>query len=121
MTSIRHPSEIDEQLGATRTEADLDKYIRQLMTQLLMTAPGERINRPDFGCGVRQLVFDPTSTVGATFGQIVVHQALTRWMSDLIEVANIEVSGVENRIDIAITYRPLHRRPTDVLNVGLPR
>ncbi|MCP3911607.1 MAG: GPW/gp25 family protein [Actinomycetia bacterium] len=121
MSSIRHPFEIDAGLGATRTDDDRDRYIRQLMTQLLMTAPGERTNRPDFGCGVRQLVFDPASTVGATFGQIVVHQALTRWMSDLVEVHNIEVSGSENRIDLAITYQPLHRRATDVLNVGLPR
>jgi phage baseplate assembly protein W len=121
MSSIHHPFEIDADLGATRTDDNRDRYIRQLMTQLLLTSPGERTNRPEFGCGIRQLVFDPTSTVGGTFGQIVVHQALTRWMSDLVEVHNIEVSGVENRIDIAITYRPLHRRTTDVLNVGLPR
>lgn len=121
MTSIRHPFEIDEHLGSSRAEPDRDRYIRQLMMQLLHTAPGERINRPDFGCGIRQLVFDPTSTVGATFGQIVVHQSLTRWMANLIEVANVEVSGTDNQIDIIITYRALHRRSTDVINVGLPR
>ena len=54
MTSIRHPFEIDAGLGRVRTEPDRSAYVRQLMLQVLLTSPGERIDRPDFGCGVRR-------------------------------------------------------------------
>ena len=42
-------------------EADDERHIRDLIEQLLFTAPGERVNRPTFGSGLLQLVFAPNS------------------------------------------------------------
>jgi phage baseplate assembly protein W len=42
-------------------EANEDEYIRDLIEQVLFTIPGERVNRPEFGCGLMQLVFAPNS------------------------------------------------------------
>ena len=58
-TSLRHPFSIDASRGRLARENDFNQHIRQLVMQLLMTSPGERINRPDFGCGVRRLLFAP--------------------------------------------------------------
>ena len=67
--------------GRGRTaETDEDDHIRDLIYQVLFTNPGERVNRPDFGCGISQLVFMPNSDVLAAATQFLVQGALTRWL-----------------------------------------
>ena len=51
-------------------EAGYADHVRQMIRQVLLTAPGERINRPDFGCGVKRLVFAPGGDVAATLAQL---------------------------------------------------
>ena len=66
--AIKYPFAIDAGGGQVAEEGDYEAYIRQLIRQVLMTAPGERINRPDFGAGVRRMVFSPaarTSSIGS--------------------------------------------------------
>ena len=46
--------------GRTATPPTTD-HIRDMIEQLLFTAPGERVNRPDFGSGLLQMVFAPNS------------------------------------------------------------
>jgi phage baseplate assembly protein W len=118
VTSIRTPFEIDTGLGRTRTEPDRSRYIRELMIQLLMTAPGERMDRPDFGCGVRQMVFAANNPATATLAEVVVFQALTRWMGDEIEVREIDVVSTPEAgsIEITITYRDRQSGQSAVLN-----
>ena len=61
---IRFPFAINDRLGRLAQENDYEQYIIQLIRQVLFTAQGERINRPDFGAGVKRLVH-PSLTVGA--------------------------------------------------------
>ena len=73
--------------GRGRTaETDEDDHIRDLIHQVLFTNPGERVNRPDFGCGLKQLVFMPNSDVLATATQMLVQGALQRWLESVIQV-----------------------------------
>jgi phage baseplate assembly protein W len=66
--------------GRGRTaEADGDAHLRQLIEQVLFTYPGERVNRPDFGSGLMQLVFAPSGEELATAAQFLVQGALQRW------------------------------------------
>ncbi len=58
---IEFPFHIDGR-GRTAAPADSDTHLRELIEQLLFTNPGERLNRPDFGSGLLQLVFAPNST-----------------------------------------------------------
>ena len=58
-TNLRYPYQFDAR-GHTAT-ADEDAWIRGLIEQVLFTAPGERVMRPDFGCGLAQLVFAPNT------------------------------------------------------------
>ena len=81
-------------------------YIRQLIRQVLLTAPGERINRPDFGAGIRRIVFAQQPR-GRRLAQTFVYQALSRWLPNLIKVEDIDVTSVESTM---YDRRPLPRR-----------
>lgn len=120
MTSVRLPFEIDAGLRRVRTEADRSAYIRQLMMQVLLTSPGERVDRPDFGCGVRRMVFAPNNPATASFTQVLVFQALNDWLGDVIAVEQIDVTADATSggatLSIAITYRDRETGRTDVLN-----
>lgn len=116
MTSLRLPFEIDAALGRVRTEADRSAYIRQLMRQVLLTSPGERINRPDFGCGVRRMVFAPNNPATAALTEVLVFQALTEWLADLITVDRIDVTTDVATLSIQISYRDRETGRSDVLN-----
>src|SRR5713226_4601523 len=80
--------------GRDRTaDTDDDDHIRDLIEQVLFTAPGERVNRPDFGCGLQRLVFAPNSPELASATQFLVQGALQQWLGDLIEVNDIQVES----------------------------
>lgn len=86
-------------------EADEATWIRGLIEQVLFTAPGERVMRPDFGSGLRELVFAPNSPELAATVQFLVQGALQQWLADLILVESVEVSAVEARLAVQVQYR----------------
>jgi phage baseplate assembly protein W len=103
MTYLDHPFAIDGR-GRTR-QTRHDDHVRDLIFQVLFTSPGERVNRPDFGCGLRQLVFAPNSDALATATQFLVHGALQRWLADVIVVESVEVEAVEEKLLVTVAYR----------------
>ena len=68
-----------------------DAAIRGKIIQVLFTAPGERVNLPEFGCGLFNLVFEPNHEILAAAMEFTVGQALTRWLRDDIVVDNVSV------------------------------
>lgn len=102
--SIRHPVSVDAGLGHLAQETDYAAHVEQLMKQVLFTNPGERINRPDFGCGLRRMVFAPNSDVTASLTRVTVFQALDRWLGRLIEVDKVKVTAVEETLEVGIAY-----------------
>lgn len=89
--------------GRTAQAGD-DKHIRDLIEQVLFTSHGERINRPDFGCGLMQLVFSPTSGELATATQYLVQGALQKWLGDLIQLQAINVISRDSTLDVTVEY-----------------
>jgi phage baseplate assembly protein W len=90
---------------ARRTSTvDDPAHLRQLVEQVLFTRPGERVNRPEFGSGLLQLVFAPNddSLVGPT--QLTVQAALQRWLGDLIEVESVEVTADDATVRVVVRY-----------------
>src|ERR1044071_3518426 len=81
-----------------------DEHIRDMIMQVLFTNPGERVNRPDFGCGVKQLVFMPNSDALATATQFLIHGALQRWLESLIQVESVEVEAVDSELRVSLVY-----------------
>jgi uncharacterized protein len=102
--SIRYPFAIDKGFGKLAEEDDYDRHVVQLIKQVLFTNPGERINRPDFGCGIRRMVFAPNSDVSANLSQVIINQSLEKWMGTVIELNDVQVNNIEEKLEIKIVY-----------------
>ena len=105
-----------------RTAAtDVDDHIRDMIEQFLFTNAGERVNRPDFGSGVLQLVFAPNSPELAATLQLTIQAGLQQWLGDLIEVKNLEVTSEDAslRIDIQYLVRRTQELHTTSFNRGM--
>lgn len=81
-----------------------DEAIRGKIIQVLFTAPGERVNRPDFGCGLFNLVFEPNNDILRATMEFTVGQALTRWLRDDIIVDGVQVVSKDEMVTIEIVY-----------------
>lgn len=101
---IHHPLYIDAGLGRTGVETDYARHVDQMIRQVLLTSPGERINRPDFGCGLRRMVFAPNSTVSASLAQVTVFQALDRWLGTRIKVDDVVTAARNETLEVRIAY-----------------
>jgi phage baseplate assembly protein W len=92
-----------DRLGRTAA-AGYDDHIREMIEELLFTNPGERVNRPDFGSGLLQLVFAPNSAELAAALQFTVQASLQRWLGDVIDVRALEVASEDSTLRIEIQY-----------------
>ena len=91
--------------GSGRTaQTDEESHIRQMIEQVLFTAPGERVNRPDFGSGLLQLVFAPNSPELAAATQFLVQGALQQWLGDVIRVEDVKVESVDSALRVTVQY-----------------
>jgi phage baseplate assembly protein W len=96
-----------------------DDHVRDMILQVLFTSPGERVNRPDFGCGVKALVFMPNSDVLAAATQAAVKGALQKWLEQEIQVEKVEVRAEDSTLHITVVYtrRATGERRVDVFDV----
>lgn len=99
---IKFPYQHNELL---RTDtADSDEHIRDMIEQILFTHPGERVNRPDFGCGLLQLVFEPLSNELAATTKFLIQGSLIQWLSDMIEERDVQVDNIDSTLAITVVY-----------------
>jgi phage baseplate assembly protein W len=99
---VDYPLHLDRR-GATAS-VDLDGHIRDLVEQLLFTAPGERVNRPTFGTGLLQLLFLPNSEPLAAATQASVQGALAQWLGNLITVKDVVVDADDATLRVTVQY-----------------
>lgn len=85
-------------------ETSEDEHIRDMIEQVLFTSPGERVNRPDFGSGVMQLIFAPNSDALAAATQMTVQGALQQWLGDLILVEAVDVQNEDSTLQVTVQY-----------------
>jgi phage baseplate assembly protein W len=100
---ISYPFRIDS-AGHT-AGAGREAHIRAMIEQVLFTVPGERVNRPDFGTGLRQYLFGAESDETLTAVQFLVQGALQQWLGDVIEIYGVEVRGEDSTMTVAVRYR----------------
>jgi phage baseplate assembly protein W len=89
--------------GRTAPTGD-DDHIRDMIEELLFTSPGERVNRPDFGSGLLQMVFAPNSQELAAALQFTTQAALQRYLGDLIDLQQLEVKAEDATLSIVVKY-----------------
>ncbi|MBA2077358.1 GPW/gp25 family protein [Rhodanobacter sp. PCA2] len=103
-------------------ETGYDGHVRDMIEQLLFTNPGERVNRPDFGSGLLQLVFAPNSPELAAALQFTLQAALQRWLGDVIEVGALAVTSEDSslRVDLGYVVRATGTAHSDSFERSLP-
>lgn len=102
MADIDYPYHFDSR-GRTATTGYAE-HVRDLIEQVLFTAPGERVNRPGFGSGLRQLVFARASDEMATATQFLVQGALQEWLGNRIQVDEVVVSVEDSTLRVRVEY-----------------
>jgi phage baseplate assembly protein W len=90
--------------GRTAT-TDRDDHVRDMIEQLIFTNPGERVNRPDFGSGLLQMIFGPNSPELASVLQVTLQAALQRWLGDVIVVRSLAVNAVDSTLTVDLSYQ----------------
>lgn len=99
---LQHPYHFD---GRRRTaEASDAVWLRGLIEQVLMTQPGERVNRPTFGSGLRQLPFAGLGDELAATTEFLVRSALQQWLGELIQVERVEVTSDDATLLISVAF-----------------
>ncbi len=100
--TLDFPVRID---GRGRTAAaGPDEHVRDLIEQVLFTAPGERVMRPEFGCGLLRMVFEPGGSEAAAATQYLVQGALERELGDVIVLEGVSVEAVDAALVVTVAY-----------------
>jgi phage baseplate assembly protein W len=83
-----------------------EENIRESIFIILGTAPGERLNRADFGCDIHDLLFAPNNPITAGIAIHYCEEALSKWEPRIedIEVTAAPSQSEPNRLDIRISY-----------------
>ena len=102
MSQLGFPFHFDER-GRTADTSE-DSHVRDMIEEVLLTTPGERVNRPTFGCGVLQLVFAPNSDELAAASQLLIQSSLQQWLGDLIIVESVTVENDDAVLRISVQY-----------------
>ncbi len=89
--------------GRTATTAE-DDHIRDMIYQVLFTSPGERVNRPDFGCGLKTLLFMPNSDALAAATRLLVKGSLQKWLELEIQVDSVDVQNNDSQLIVTVVY-----------------
>jgi phage baseplate assembly protein W len=100
--NIDFPFHIDAR-GRTASTSEAD-HVRDMLEQLLLTNPGERVNRPDFGSGLLSLAFAPNSPELAAALEFSVQAAIQQWLGDVVDVRELVIEAVDSTLRIELSY-----------------
>ena len=87
--------------------ATYEDHVADMVEAVLFTAPGERINRPEFGCGLDRLVFAPIDATVVGAAELSVRGGLQRWLADVIEAEDVDLELEDTTVRITVRYRIL--------------
>jgi phage baseplate assembly protein W len=105
-TDLAFPFALDAARGATAL-AGYQDHVRDLIEQVLFTNPGERVNRPEFGAGLRRAVFMPEGDQAVSTLRAVVQANLQLWLSQVIVVEAVDVQTADSTLSVVVTFRIL--------------
>ena len=96
------PFKIDENGRSSVIEEE--QHIKNLIEQTLFTFPGERVNRPNFGSGLNQIIFEPNNDILATTIDTLIHSSLNLWLDHLIIVESVNVENKDSTLEVTVKY-----------------
>jgi phage baseplate assembly protein W len=119
-TDYAFPFRIDTASGQAAQSA-YAQHVEDMVLQILLTTPGERADLPEFGCGLRQLLFAPDSDALQTTTQLMVQRSLTQWLGSQITVQTVTVGpgpgGDYSQITVEVSYTLLETQSLQTTQV----
>jgi len=115
----KFPVGVDPQTGRIST-SEYEQDIQESIRIILATAPGERLMRPDFGCGIHDLVFATISRATIGLFESRVREAIVKFEAR-IEVISLDVStrdADKGKLEVRLTY--LVRETNNEFNLVFP-
>lgn len=106
------PFKIDENGRSAVVEEE--QHIKNLIEQTLFTFPGERVNRPNFGSGLNQIIFEPNNDILATTIDTLIHSSLNLWLDHLIIVESVNVKNKDSTLEVKVRYMIRKNQMTNV-------
>src|SRR3954466_6292826 len=100
--NVAFPFRLDSR-GHTEVTDD-ERHVNGMLEMLLLTTAGERVNRPDFGGGLRQLLFGPASPELAATVQHTLRAEILQWLDDVIDLRELDVWAEEGRMVLNLSY-----------------
>jgi uncharacterized protein len=109
---VRHDYQFPLRINSRRRQAEQAGYaahVAQMIRQLLLTAPGERVCLPDFGGGLRRLIFSPITSGLTSATELLIRQSLEKYLSQHIQVVNVKVRNAgeiaDGAIEVLVEYQ----------------
>lgn len=102
-----------DQRGRTAS-ASHDKHLRDLIEMVLFTSPGERVNRPTFGCGLLRFLFEPNDPTMAAALEATAHASLQLWLGTLIEVRSVIAFAEDSTLNVTVQFASWATGETEV-------
>ena len=106
------PFKIDENGRSAVTNEE--EHVKNLIEQTLFTSPGERVNRPNFGSGLNQIIFELNSDILATTIDTLIHSSLNLWLDHLITVESVNVQNKGSTLEVTVKYMIRKNQRTNV-------
>jgi phage baseplate assembly protein W len=121
-----YPIRVDSSSQQTAQAAYL-AHVEQMVRQLLLTSPGERVDLPHFGCGLRALVFAPMSDALASTVQLRVLQAVNQWLAGIVTATQVAVVTSNDdaalqpgTLVVSLTYTVVETQSSNTTTLVLP-
>ncbi|MEM6456224.1 MAG: GPW/gp25 family protein [Acidobacteriota bacterium] len=92
-------------LDADLARRSADHHLRDLLEQLLLTRPGERVMRPDFGSGLLDLVFEPAGEALAAALEAQAQAVILQHLGDRLTLESLDVTVEDSTLRITVVYR----------------
>jgi uncharacterized protein len=123
---LAYPFRVDSTSQQT-AQTTYPTHVEQMVRQLLLTSPGERVDLPQFGCGLRALVFAPMSEALAATVQLRVLQAVNLWLAGIVTATEVAVvTSDENAalepgtLQVTVSYTVVETQSATSTTVILP-
>ena len=90
--------------GRTAMTGDMRRHARDLIEAVLFTTPGERVNRPDFGSGLLDMLFDTNNQALETAADFLIQSAIQRHLSEVLTISQLALHRDEGVLEITLSY-----------------
>ena len=106
------PFKIDDNGRSSVTNEE--RHIKNLIEQILFTSPGERVNRPNFGSALNQIIFEPNSDIFGISIDTLIQSSLNLWLDHLIIVESVNVENKDSTLEVTVKYKISKNQRTNV-------